>query len=206
MAARRYQKTIPDVCTMMLVEYIGLFILVVTMGVGVPALGDAALIAAATLAGEGRLHVGIVIAIAIVAWMVGSLAGYAIGLRKGRWLLDHPGRFEKSRRKMLVKGDHVFGHHNFVAAVTMPAYVSGIFRVTFRVFLLGAVTAGGFFIALYVSPSYFLGPEIAERIGTAGTRALIGVLVVAVIGLGIKAALSRWRVIRRSRSSTGRQR
>jgi membrane protein DedA with SNARE-associated domain len=191
---------------MMLVEYIGLFILVVTMGVGVPALGDAALIAAATLAGEGRLHVGIVISIAIVAWMLGSLAGYALGLRKGRWLLDHPGRFEESRRKMLAKGDRAFGHHNFAAAVTMPAYVSGIFRVAFRVFVFGAVTAGGFFIALYVGPSYFLGPEIAERIGTAGTRALIGVLVIVAIGLGIKAALSRWRAARLARTSSERQR
>jgi membrane protein DedA with SNARE-associated domain len=141
------------------------------------------------------------VVIAIVAWMLGSLAGYALGLRKGRWLLDHPGRFEVSRRKMLAKGDRVFGQHNFFAAVTMPAYVSGIFRVALRVFVLGAVTAGGFFIALYVGPSYFLGPEIAERIGTAGTGALVGLLVVVAIGLGIKALLSRWRAVRQARSA-----
>ena len=88
----------------------------------------------------------------------------------------------------------------------MPAYVSGIFRVTFWVFVLGAATAGIFFIGLYVGLSYSLGPEIAERIGTAGARAVLGVLVVVAIGLGIKAVLARWRTTRQARSAPDRQR
>jgi len=184
---------------MMIAEYVGLFLLVITMGAGVPALGDAALIAAGTLAGEGRLHVGIVAAVGIVAWMLGSLAGYWLGIRNGRWLLEHPGRTEKSRSKVLARGDRLFGRHNFVAALTMPAYVSGIFRVGFPVFVAGAVTAGIIFIALYVGTSYFLGPEIAERIGTVGARAVLGVLVVVAIGLAIRAGVVRWRTARRAR-------
>ena len=39
---------------MMLAEYIVLFVLVATTGAGVPGPGDASLIAAGTLAGEGR--------------------------------------------------------------------------------------------------------------------------------------------------------
>ena len=73
---------------MSLPEYIILFVLVVTMGIGLPVVGDASLIAAGTLAGEGRLNIGAVLATAIVAWMLGSLAGYEIGVRKGRWLLS----------------------------------------------------------------------------------------------------------------------
>jgi len=190
----------------MLAEYIGLFLLVITMGVGVPALGDAALIAAGTLAGEGRLNVGIVAAIGIVAWMLGSLAGYWIGIRNGRRLLEHPGRAEQSRLKILARGDRLFGRHNFVAALTMPAYVSGIFRVGLLVFVLGAVSAGILFIALYVGTSYFLGPEIAESIGTAGARAVLGVLVVVAIGLGIRTVVVRWRTARQSRSAEGTRR
>jgi membrane protein DedA with SNARE-associated domain len=34
-----------------------------------------------TLAGEGRLNVGVVLVTSIVAWMLGSVAGYEIGLR-----------------------------------------------------------------------------------------------------------------------------
>jgi len=90
---------------MMLAEYIVLFVLVATTGAGLPGAGDASLIAAGTLAGEGRLNVGIVLAVSGAAWMLGSVVGYEIGFRKGRWLLDHPGRLEKRRLKLLAKGD-----------------------------------------------------------------------------------------------------
>ena len=56
-------------------EYIILFVFVVILGAGAE-LGDAALIAAGTLAGEGRLNVWIVLAVAMAAWMLGSVAGY----------------------------------------------------------------------------------------------------------------------------------
>ena len=186
--------------TMNLSEYIVLFVCVAIMGAGVPGLGDAALIGAGTLAGEGKLNVWAVLATAMVAWMLGSLGGYEIGLAKGRWLLDHPGRLEKSRRKLLAKGDRVFGRHNFVASVTMPAFVSGIFKVRFWVFVLGALVAGVGWIGMYVGLSYFLGAEIAKRIGNAGTKAVLGVLVIVAIGLGIRAAYSRWRAARSGRS------
>jgi membrane protein DedA with SNARE-associated domain len=94
-------------------EYIVLFALVVTMGIGLPVLGDASLIAAGMLAGEGRLNVGVVLATATVAWMLGSLVGYELGVRRGRSLLEHPGRLEKMRLKLLAKGNHAFAHNNF---------------------------------------------------------------------------------------------
>ena len=77
---------------MSLTEYIIMFALVALMGAGLPGPGDASLIAAGTLAGEGRLNVWIVLALAMAAWMLGSVVGYVIGVRGGRKLLDHPGR------------------------------------------------------------------------------------------------------------------
>jgi membrane-associated protein len=180
-------------------EYIVLFVLVTILGTGLPGPGDASLIAAGTLAGEGRLNVGIVLAVSMAAWMLGSVAGYQIGFRKGRQLLDHPGRLEKSRLKLLAKGDRVIGRHTFAASVTRPAFVSGIFRVPFRVFVLGAIVAGIGWIGMYVGLSYFLGAEVAQRIGDAGTRVLLGVAVIVAIGLGIRAAYSRWRSARQER-------
>jgi membrane protein DedA with SNARE-associated domain len=181
-------------------EYIVLFVFVAILGAGVPGPGDASLIAAGTLAGEGRLNVFVVLATAAVAWMLGSVAGYEIGARGGRRLLDHPGRLEKSRRKLLAKGDRAFGRHTFVASVTMPAFVSGIFRVRFGVFVLGALVAGAGWIGMYVGLSYFLGAEIAERIGSAGAKVVLGVAVVVAVGLGARAGLSAWR----SRRAGGR--
>ena len=107
---------------MSLSEYLVLFVFVAIMGAGLPGPGDAALIAAGCLAGEGRSNIWIVLATAMTAWMLGSVIGFKIGIRKGRRLLDHPGRLEKSRRKLLAKGDGAFGRHTFAASVTMPAF------------------------------------------------------------------------------------
>ena len=185
---------------MSLSEYIVLFVFVAILGAGIPGPGDASLIAAGTLAGEGRLNVVVVLVTAMAAWMLGSVAGYEIGVHGGRRLLDHPGRLEKSRRKLLAKGDRAFGRYTFVASVTMPAFVSGIFRVRLPVFVLGALVAGAGWIGMYFGLSYFLGAEIAERIGNTGSRVVLGVVVVVAIGLGAKAGWSAWR----SRRGDGR--
>ena len=186
---------------MSLAEYIIMFVFVTTMGFGLPALGDASLIAAGTLAGEGRLNLWIVLGLAITAWMLGSVAGYAVGSSGGRALLDHSGPLEKSRRKLLAKGDHAFGGHTFVASVTMPAFVSGIFRVPIWVFILGALVAGVGWVGMYVGLSYFLGAEIAKHIGNVGTKAVIGVIVIVVIGLVIRAGVAKWRATRQARQA-----
>jgi membrane-associated protein len=184
---------------MNLSEYAIMFVFVAIMGAGLPGLGDASLIAAGALAGDGKLNIWIVLATAGVAWMLGSVIGFAIGAHGGRPLLDHPGRLEKRRRKLLAKGDRAFGRYTFVASATLPAFVSGIFRVRFWLFLLGALAAGIFWIGIYVGVSYFLGEEIAKLVGKIGTKALIGVIVLGVVGLGIRAGLSKWRATRQER-------
>jgi membrane protein DedA with SNARE-associated domain len=186
---------------MTLAEYVILFVFVAIMGAGLPGPGDASLIAAGTLAGEGQLNVGIVVATAGVAWMLGSVVGYLIGVWRGRWLLDHPGRLEKMRGKILAKGDAAFSRRTFVAAVTMPAFVTGIFHVRFPMFILSAFAAGIGWIGMYVGLSYFLGAEIAHHIANAGTKAIIGVVLLVAIGLGIRFGWSRWRSAQQGQSA-----
>jgi len=180
-------------------EYAVMFVFVAIMGAGLPGLGDVSLIAAGALAGEGKLNIWVVLVTAMVAWMVGSVAGFAIGAHGGRPLLDHPGRLEKNRRKLLAKGDRAFGRYTFVASATLPAFVSGIFRVRFWLFLLGALAAGIFWIGIYVGVSYFLGEEIAKLVGKVGTKALIALIVLMVVGVSIRAGLSKWRASRQAR-------
>jgi membrane protein DedA with SNARE-associated domain len=186
---------------MNLSEYAVLFVCVAIMGVGIPGLGDASLIAAGTLAGDGKLNIGIVLATAGVAWMIGSVIGFQIGMRGGRPLLDHPGRLEKRRRKLLAKGDKAFGRHTFLASMTLPAFVSGIFRVRFWLFMLGALVAGIGWIGMYAGLAYFLGEEVAKRIGNAGAKLLIAVIVLVVIGLAARAGWARWRASRQGQTA-----
>ena len=190
---------------MNLTEYIILFLLVVSTGAGIPGPGDAAMIAAGTLAGEGRLKIGLVVVTSIAGWLLGSLAGYEIGLRGGRALLDRQGRLEKSRRKTLAKGDKAFARHKFAASVTLPAYVSGVFRVRLHVFLLGALVSGAFFIAMYEGLSFLFGEEVAKRIGNAGSNAVLGVLAAVAIGLAARAGWSRWRARQAQTAQSGQR-
>ena len=81
------------------------------------------------------------------------------------------------------------------------AIVSGIFRVRFWLFLLGALAAGIFWIGIYVGISYFLGEEIAKVVGKIGTKALIGVIVLVAVGLAIRAGLTKWRATRQARAA-----
>ena len=178
---------------MRLSEYIVMFVLVAIMGAGVPGGGDASLLAAGTLAGEGRLYVWAVIVIGIVAWMLGSSIGYAIGVRHGRSLLERPGWFERSRQNLLAKGNDLFGRHSYLGSATMPGFVSGIFRVRLTVFMLGTLTTGVFWVGIYVVLSYFLGAKIAEAVGNAGTTVIFGVVLVVALGLAIRAGYARWR-------------
>ena len=67
--------------------------------------------------------------------------------------------------------------------------------------MLGALTAGIGWIGMYVGLSYFLGEEIAKHVGKIGTKAIIGVIVVVIVGLCIRAGVSRWRNTRQARSA-----
>jgi hypothetical protein len=99
---------------------------------------------------------------------------------------------------LLAKGDHAFAHHNFAAAVAMPDSYLGFPGQVLRIYAGSA----GRWHRLYrdvFGLSYFLGAEVAKRIGDAGTKAVLGVLVIVAIGLSIKVAVSEWRATRQER-------
>lgn len=178
---------------MAITEYALLFLAVATMGAGLPGFGDSALIAAGTLAGEGRLSLSLTLALAMVAWMLGSLVGYAVGEHNGRWLLRRPGAFERSRHRLLERGERAFARYELAASAILPGFVSGIFRVRRAIFFLGALIAGTCWIGMYVLVSYLLGAEVARRIGDAGTMGIVGILLVVALALGVRTFLAWWR-------------
>ena len=164
------------------------------MGAGIPGPGDASLIAAGTLAGQGQLSLPVVLLVAGTAWMAGSVVGYWVGARGGRRLLDHPGHLEDLRLRTLSKGDRLFGRYSFLASMVLPAFVSGIFHVRYHIFLAGVAVAGVFWVGGYVLLSYFLGPQAAQVIRDIGIKGILGVAVVVAIGLTLRWAWHRARL------------
>src|SRR5579862_3628835 len=84
--------------------YPTLFILIMIEGFGVPAPGQACLIAAAFLAAHGKLEIGLVLATAVLAAITGNSLGYWIGTRRGKRLVLRFGRYvgigESEMRRM----------------------------------------------------------------------------------------------------------
>jgi membrane protein DedA with SNARE-associated domain len=106
-------------------QYLLLFVLVAASWAGVPAIGTAALGAAAVAASQRRLDLAAVIAVAVVAGEAGGLCGYAVGRRWGRQLLERPGRHQARREKIMERGQRLYGRWGWLAVFVTPAIVSG---------------------------------------------------------------------------------
>ena len=111
-----------------LVEVAGyplLFLMVMAETSGLPIPGETALITAAVLAGQGKLEIGIVIALAAAAAIVGDNIGYLIGRKGGRWVLERPGAFQGQRQEVLRVGEPFFEVHG-AKAVFFGRFILGL--------------------------------------------------------------------------------
>lgn len=106
-------------------QYLLLFLAVAASWAGVPAIGTAALGAAGVAASQRRLDLAAVIVISVIAGEVGGLAGYAIGRRWGRRLLERPGKRQASREKIMQRGETLYARWGWLAVFVTPAIVSG---------------------------------------------------------------------------------
>jgi len=106
-------------------QYLLLFLAVAASWAGVPAIGTAALGAAGVAASQRRLDLAAVIVISVIAGEIGGLAGYAVGRRWGRRLLERPGRHQAGREKMMQRGESLYARWGFLAVFVTPAIVSG---------------------------------------------------------------------------------
>jgi membrane protein DedA with SNARE-associated domain len=79
-------------------EYVLMFGFVALLGAGVPGPGDAALLAAGTLAGEGKLSIWIVLVVAAVAFMVGAMLGYRLASAAAARCSTTPGTLRSHAR------------------------------------------------------------------------------------------------------------
>ena len=106
-------------------QYLLLFLAVAASWAGVPVIGTAALGAAAVAASQRRLDLAAVIVVAVIAGEAGGLGGYAIGRRWGRRLLEHPGRHQARREKVMERGESLYARWGALAVFVTPAIVSG---------------------------------------------------------------------------------
>ncbi len=159
-------------------EELLLFLAVAASWAGVPAIGAAALTAAAVGASRGQLELGVVLVVSTIAGEVGGLIGYSIGLRWGRELAERPGKHHDSRERMLDRGERAYARWGRFAVFFTPAIISGTAKMKYRQFIVWNLVASLAFSVSVGASAYGIG-----RI--AGGHHSGRDIVILVIGLAI---------------------
>jgi membrane protein DedA with SNARE-associated domain len=169
--------------------YAILFALLALAWAGLPTAGQAALVAAGVLAGEGQLNLEAVLLVGTAGSIVGGIAGYVLGLKGGRTAWSAPGPMHRRRLDALRSGDRLFAKYGAVAAFFVPMWLLGIVRMPWRSFLLWNTLAALAWTLIGGLGGYFVGPAVTPLLGRA-TTALAVAAVVAVAGVFL---YRRWR-------------
>ena len=172
---------------------------------GIPSPGETALVAAAVLASQGKLEIGLVILIGVCSAIVGDNIGYLLGRRFGRNVFTAPGPFMNHRIRAIKAGDGFFKRHGpkavfigrWIALVRFAtAWLAGINRMPFRQFFfwnaLGGITWG----VTYGLVGYYGGQAAAHVLAEAG---IVGFVVLLVLPPVIYVIVKR-----RERRAAGR--
>jgi membrane protein DedA with SNARE-associated domain len=169
-----------------------LFLLVMSEASGVPIPGETALIAAAVLASQGKLQIGLVIPLAIAAAIVGDNLGYVIGRKGGRWLLERPGAFQRQRLEVLRVGEPFFETHGpkavffgrFLLGLRVWAsWLAGATRMRWPVFAVWNALGGIAWASAVGLIAYFLGNSASNAVEAFGIYGLVAVLLAIAGGL-----------------------
>jgi membrane-associated protein len=169
---------------------------------GVPSPGETALVLAAVLASQGKLQIWLVILIGVSSAILGDNAGYWLGRRFGREVLEARGPFHKRRADVIAAGDRFFERHGpkavffarWIALIRFAAaWLAGINEMRFLQFFawnaLGGITWG----ITYGLVGYYAGGAAANAITSFGIYAAIGLAVIVVGGYALVKVRERRR-------------
>ena len=152
--------------------------------------GETAILAAGVLARDSHLEIGLVIAVAAVAAIVGDNVGYLLGRRGARQLLLlRRGPLREHRVRLVREGERFFNRYGgrsvflarwvVLARMTAP-WLAGASRMPRRSFLLWNAVGGVTWSATVALAGYALGAA-ASAIFASTTVILVVALLVALI-------------------------
>ncbi len=181
--------------------YLAVGALVMLEDFGIPVPGETVLIAAAVYAGAGQLNIFVVIAVAVVAAVIGDSIGYVIGRFGGRRLVLRYGKYVFITPERLDKAEGFFKRHGG-KIVTIARFIEGLRQANgiiagitemrwirfFAFNLLGAVL----WVCTWAGLGYLAGTHITEIWDTIGRYQPI---VYTVLGVLVLAFLV-WQILR----------
>jgi membrane protein DedA with SNARE-associated domain len=152
--------------------YAAIFAAVLVEGVGIPAPGQTLLMAGAVAAAAGRLHLGLVIMIVLLAAVLGNSLGYLLGRWGGQALLSrvgmNQGHFRKIESFYRHYGGNVVLFGRFIDGLRqLNGIVAGLLEMPWWTFTAFNVAGAALWTGLWGLGTYFLDKDfhaIAHRL------------------------------------------
>ena len=184
-------------------SYLGIIVVLVLTGMGLPIPEEVPIIAAGIASSDGTLNVWQAFASCLIGAVLGDCVLYAIGYHFGHNLAKKHPRFaqllhaerEAQIEEMLRKhGLKVFFLTRFMVGIRAPVYLTaGILRMSFRRFIVVDAICASSVVGLFFGLSYQFGDSIKKWV--RNSEYLVTVVVVLVV-IGI--LLFIWRKARRA--------
>jgi membrane protein DedA with SNARE-associated domain len=159
--------------------YVALFAVMLLAWAGLPIAGQAALLAAGVLAGDGDLRIEWVLVSATLGSAAGGAVGYWLGFHGGSRLRSDRGPLRAMRQNELARGAKLVKRHVPLAVLFAPTWIAGVYHVTWRTFLPWNVIAAVTWTCITALGGYWIGPEMARALGVANA-ALLAASVILV--------------------------
>ena len=177
--------------------YLAIFLVVAMESAGIPMPGETILVAAAILAGQGKLHLPWVIGAAAAGAIIGDNCGYWVGREFGFPLAYRYGRYIRLDEKRLKLGQYLFLKQGgkivffgrFVAVLrAFAAFLAGVNHFNWERFFLFNAAGGIVWASIFGTGGYLLGRAFEDYAKPVGIVAL----ALAVVGFFLGARFVRY--------------
>jgi membrane protein DedA with SNARE-associated domain len=186
--------------------YLAVFALMALSFAGIPAVGTAVVGWAAVVASQGKLNIVVVLVVAALGAEAGGLAGYSIGARWGRRLLDRPGRGRERRQKAVARAERIYAKWGRLAVFFTSTMISGVLRMEYSQFVVWNFVVGVVYVLPVGLAAYGAGKVSADEQGWGSLGALAAGLAIAAgcAMLGTRYYRRRQTALTRRGSGPGR--
>lgn len=168
------------------VEYLTLAAGAFASWMGVPGPGEPLLIAAGILAAKQKLALADTLLIAFAAANAGGIAGWIIGKKAGRRVLERPGPLYRLRIAALARGEEVFSRWPAAAVLLTMSWIAGIHRVSPGTFIIWNGVGAAVWTAGIGLGAYFVGPAVIDVVGDTGWLSVFGIVGLVAAGVAIE--------------------
>ncbi len=177
--------------------YLVVFVLMALSFAGIPAIGGAVVGWAAVLASQGKLNIVAVLIVAALGAEAGGLAGYAIGERWGRKLVEWRGPWQERRQQAVAKAEAVYAKWGRLAVFFTSTMVSGMLRMKYSQFVVWNFIVGAVYVLSIGPAAYGAGKISSSEQDAVSLGALVAGLAIAAGCITLAVRYYRRRKARR---------